>query len=75
MTIQLYFSPARSGFLTICVLPTHHILFYICVLTFLTEAVQYLVPHVNQDVIFSVGNQWKMKGKKKFFFFSILVYS
>lgn len=66
MAIQLCFPPAKSGIPEIHVLLTHHILLCVCVLTFLAEAMQYRVPHVDQGVVLSVGKYWKMK---RFFFF------
>lgn len=74
VAIQLCFPPAKSGVPEIHVLLTHHILLCVCVLTFLAEAMQYRIPHVDQGVVLSVGKHWKMK-RFFFFFLAFKVYS
>lgn len=73
MTIQLYISPPRSGLHAIYVLFTRHILLYVYVLTYLTEAVQYLIPHVNSQCGKPVENEEKKKAY--YYYFGILVYN
>lgn len=71
VTIQLYISPPRSGLHAIYVLFTRHILLYVYVLTYLTEAVQYLIPHVNSHCGKPVENEEKKSLLLLFWHFSL----